>query len=314
MAKYKIGIVGFGKIARDQHAPAIAASPDFELLAVSNPSPGAQPETVPSFATMADMLQNVPALEAVALCTPPGPRRLLGAQCLAAGKHVLLEKPPAATVAEVNDLTSRANTAGKVVFAAYHSQHNQAVKSAAEILAGKTIRGLTVTWKEDIRQWHPEQDWILEPGGFGIFDAGINALSILTRMLPQPVFISNASLWFPSNRQAPIAADLTLTTGTGADERLTASFDWRGSGVPPTWVIDIDTGDGLRLKLDDAGSGLEVDGQRPLIGQANEYADLYREFAALLAAGKSQVDCAPFQLVADSFMVGRRTEVEAFEF
>ena len=112
MAKYNIAIVGFGKIARDQHAPAIAASAEFELLAVSNVSPGAQPEGVPSFATMADMLQNVPGLDAVALCTPPGPRRLLAAQCIAAGKHVLLEKPPAATVAEVNDLASRANAAG----------------------------------------------------------------------------------------------------------------------------------------------------------------------------------------------------------
>ena len=314
MAKYKIGIVGFGRIAREQHAPAIAASPDFELQAVSNPTPGAPPAGVPTFATMAHMLQNVPRLDAVALCTPPGPRRLLAVQCVAAGKHVLLEKPPAATVAEVNDLASRANAAGKVIFAAYHSQHNQAVKSAAQILAGKAIRALAVTWKEDIRQWHPGQDWILEAGGFGIFDTGINALSILTRMLPQPVFISSANLWFPSNRQAPIAADLTLTTGTAATERLTANFDWRQSGGPPTWEIHIDTVDGIKLKVGDGGSRLEVEGQRPFLGPADEYANVYRVFAALLAAGKSQIDSAPFQLVADSFMVGRRTQVEAFEF
>lgn len=313
MAKHKIAIIGFGKIARDQHEPAIAASPDFELAAVSNVGSGSPPPGIPSFATPAEMLQNVPDLVAVALCTPPGPRRLIAAQCLAAGKHVLLEKPPAATVAEVDDLADRAEAAGRVVFATYHAQHNAAVEKAAEILANKTIQTLLVNWKEDIRQWHPGQDWILEAGGFGIFDPGINALSILTRILPQAVFISTANLIFPSNRQAPIAADLIFSTGTAAGEQLKASFDWRQSG-PPTWEINIEAADGTKLKLADGGSSLKIEGQPTFVGPADEYPDIYRTFGLLLAAGKSKVDRAPFQLVADAFMVGRRTEAQAFDF
>lgn len=313
MAKYKIGIVGFGKIAHDQHAPAIAASADFELSAVSNVGSGSSPEGIPSFTTPGEMLRQVPDLDAVALCTPPGPRRLIAAQCLAAGKHVLLEKPPAATVAEVDDLASRAQAASKVVFATYHAQHNAAVEKAAEILANKMVRTLLVTWKEDIRQWHPGQDWILEAGGFGVFDPGINALSILTRILPQSVFISSANLFFPANRQAPIAAHLVLSTGTDGTEQLEADFDWRQSG-PPTWEIAIETADGTKLKLAAGGSILMIEGEAPFVGAPDEYADIYKCFAGLLAAGKSKVDSAPFQLVADSFMVGRRTDVDAFEF
>ncbi len=259
------------------------------------------------------MLQNVPDLDAVALCTPPGPRRLIAAQCLSAGKHVLLEKPPAATVAEVDDLANRAKAAGKVVFATYHAQHNAAVDRAATFLTDKSIKTLAVTWKEDIRQWHPGQDWILDAGGFGIFDPGINALSILTRILPQPIFIHRANLTFPDNRQAPIAADLTFTTGTGSEEQLSATLDWRQSG-PPTWEIDIETADGDKLKLANGGSCLEIVGQPPFIGPADEYPDVYRSFAALLAGGQSKVDSAPFQLVADAFMVGRKIETESFSF
>ena len=313
MAKYKIGIIGFGKIAHDQHAPAIAASEHFELVAVSNVGATAPPPGIPIFATPAEMLQNVAGLDAVALCTPPGPRRLIAAQCLLAGKHVLLEKPPAATVAEVNDLAERGKAAGKIVFATYHAQHNAAVDKVAEILADKSIKTLAVTWKEDIRQWHPGQDWILDAGGFGIFDPGINALSILTRILPQPIFIRTANLTFPSNRQAPIAADLTFTTGAGAEEDLSATFDWRHSG-PPTWEIDIETANGTKLKLAKGGSCLEIEDQPPFVGPENEYPDIYRSFAALIQSGQAKVDSTPFQLVADAFMVGRRIETEPFNF
>src|SRR5947209_7438119 len=103
MANYKIGIIGFGKIAQDQHAPAIAASPQFELVAVSNIGGGSVPESVRSFERYDEMLTSIAELDAVSICTPPGPRRLIAAACLGAGKHVLLEKPPAGTVTEVTD-------------------------------------------------------------------------------------------------------------------------------------------------------------------------------------------------------------------
>ena len=120
MAEYRIAIIGFGKIGVDQHAPAIAASPHFDLVAVSNGS-GAAPAGLPSFQDYPEMLQKVEGLDAVAICTPPGPRRVIAADCLAAGKNVLLEKPPAGSVAEVTDIAHRALAAGKVAFATYHA-------------------------------------------------------------------------------------------------------------------------------------------------------------------------------------------------
>ena len=313
MTKQKIGIIGFGKIARDQHAPAIAASPSFELVGVSNLGSGTAPDGVPGFASYAEMLKALPEMEAVAICTPPGPRRLIAADCLASGRNVLLEKPPAATVAEVRDIADRAKVAGKAAFATYHAQHNAAVKLAAETLAGKTVQSLSVTWKEDIRRWHPGQDWILAAGGFGIFDPGINALSILTRILPQPIFIKSATLAFPANRHAPIAAGLVFSTGLAVNERLSATLDWRQTG-PQIWQIEVQADDGMKLKLVNGGSQLEIDGQLPFAGPADEYSDIYRDFAALLAAGHSDVNSAPFQLVADAFMLGQRQQVEPFEF
>ena len=313
MAKYKVGIIGFGKIAHDQHAPAIAGSPNFELVAISNGGDAAAPAGAKAFADYADMLKEAPELDAVAICTPPGPRRTIASDCLAAGRHVLLEKPPAGTVTEVTSIGFAAKAAGKVAFATYHAQHNAAVKRAADKLAGKQVKTLQVTWKEDIRRWHPGQDWILAAGGFGIFDPGINALSILTRIMPEPVFIEKAELFFPANRQAPIAADLVLGTGVHDVEQLQATFDWRQTG-PQTWDVAVETVDGLKLKLSVGGSQLDVEGEPSFVGPPDEYPDIYREFATLLDQAQSKVEAAPFQLVADAFMLGSRTQVEAFQF
>lgn len=313
MAKHRIAIIGFGKIARDQHLPAINASPDFELAAVSNAGSADVPAGVQVFNGYEDMLKGAADLDAVAICTPPGPRRSIAAACLAAGKHVLLEKPPAGTVTEVADIAHRAASAGKVAYAAYHAQHNAAVKRAGEMLASQTLKALRVTWKEDIRRWHPGQEWILAAGGFGIFDPGINALSILTRILPCPIFISAAELFFPANRQAPIAANLTFGTGPGTNQSLTAELDWRQTG-PQTWSIDVETAEGIKLTLSNGGSQLDTDGQPTFVGAPDEYPDIYKEFAQMLATSRSEVDTAPFQLVADAFMLATRTQVAPFDF
>ena len=312
MAKYRLAIVGMGKIATDQHVPAIRAVPAFELLAVSSTSGKTHPDATFFYTDWNEMLAKTPDLDAVSICTPPGPRRAIAAACLAAGKHVLLEKPPAGSVAEVNDIAERAKAANKVAFATYHAQHNEAVKRAEQALAGKTVKTLDVTWKEDIRRWHPGQDWILAAGGFGIFDPGINAMSILTKILPAAVFIESAELFFPANRGAPIAANLKFVSGVQGED-LHAELDWRQTG-PQTWDIAVETTDGLKLKLTGGGARLEIEGQAPFEGQHDEYPDIYREFETLLDSHTSRCDAAPFQLVADAFMLGQRTQVEAFSF
>jgi D-galactose 1-dehydrogenase len=216
-------------------------------------------------------------------------------------------------VTEVRDMGERAAAAGKVVFATWHAQHNEAVKRARAALAGKTVKSLDVIWKEDLRRWHPGQDWILEAGGFGIFDPGINAMSILTDILPASIFVSGAELFFPANREGPIAANLKFSTGLAEGENLSAEFDWRQAGEQ-TWEIDVETTDGMKLKLTGGGATLTIDGQPPFTGQTDEYPDIYRDFATLIDTGKSRLDAAPFQLVADCFLLGKRTVVEAFDF
>jgi D-galactose 1-dehydrogenase len=253
----------------------------------------------------------LPELDAVAVCTPPQVRHRIAREALEAGKHVLLEKPPAATLSELHDLGRIADRAGLVVFTTWHSQYNRAVDVARETLRGQRVRRLLVTWKEDVRHWHPGQQWIWEAGGFGVFDPGINALSIVTKILPQPVFVRRADLQFPSNRDAPIAADIEFSSGLDGED-LRAVFDWRQTG-PQTWDIEVETEGGARLLLAQGGSRLEIDGREVAQARPAEYEGIYERFATLLDEGRSEIDDDPFRLVADAFMVGRRVAVEAFE-
>lgn len=310
MPPHRIAIVGLGKIALDQHVPAIRGNPAFELVAVSSPrGPGL--EGVPhSFTDHRAMLEALPDLDAVAICTPPGVRHRIARDVLGSGRHVLLEKPPAASLSEVEDLKEQAARAGRVLFATWHARHNPAVEEARRRLAGQRVRRLQVTWKEDVRRWHPGQAWIWRAGGFGVFDPGINALSILTRILPEPAFVARADLSFPANADAPIAASLDLSSGReGAEMR--AEFDWRQTG-DQIWDIVAETEAGSTLALRRGGSRLEVDGHVVVDEEPAEYPAIYEHFAQLLEEGRSDVDEAPFRLVADAFMLGRRLTVEAF--
>src|SRR5215210_8610451 len=307
---HRIGIIGLGKIAQDQHVPAIRANPAFAPGATSRTRAVTIPGVPVAHTDYRDMLK-MPDLDAVAICTPPQVRHAIARDALMAGKHALLEKPPAATLSELVDLAAIAERQKKVLFTTWHAQYNAGVDAAQKALAGRNVQRLLVTWKEDVRRWHPGQTWIWQAGGFGVFDPGINALSIVTRILPAPIFVQKADLQFPANADAPIAASLTFSAGA-ADEDLRAEFDWRQTG-PQTWDIEVGTTDGGTVALRQGGTRLETDGKATVDAPSAEYPGVYARFDALLRASQSEVDAAPLRLAADAFLLAKRTTVEAFD-
>jgi D-galactose 1-dehydrogenase len=306
VGRTKVALVGIGKIALDQHVPAIAASPDWELAATVSRK-GSVPG-IEAFTDMAAMLAIRPDIPVVSLALPPVPRYVYAEAALKAGRHVMLEKPPGATLAEIHALQAIAAAKGVSLYSTWHSRMAHAVAPAKAWLHGKTVSRAHITWREDVRKWHPGQDWVFEPGGMGVFDPGINALSILTEILPEPVHLTSATLTFPENRQTPIAARLDFSGNVSAD------FDWRQTG-PQTWDIEVDTTHG-QLALRMGGNVLEIDG-KPVAGESSimgEYPALYARLADLVARRASEVDLSPMVHVADAMTLGRRETTAAFHF
>jgi D-galactose 1-dehydrogenase len=301
MKPLRIAIIGYGKIAEDQHLPSIKGNSRFELVATSSRSGQGVAKT---FTDWRELIRTE-ALDAVAITTPPEPRFEIARECVAAGLHCLLEKPPTAGLAEIADLDCQAHAKGVTLFTTWHAQHHATVDAAAKALAGKRIKSLEIHWHEDVHKWHPGQQWIWEPGGFGVFDPGINALSIATKIFPGGLFVQSAELQVPANAQTPIAADIIFSSPQ-ADGPLHASLDWRRS-EGEEWTIAVETSDDASVRLEDGGETLILNCGAPQKDDGpGEYPDIYRVFADLIDERRSLVDVAPFRLVADSFLIAKR--------
>ncbi len=307
-----IALVGIGKIAIDQHVPALIASPDWELSATV--SRAGAVDGIPAYTDFTQMLDERPDIRVVSLCLPPIPRFDYAAMAIEAGRHVMLEKPPGATLSECHTLEAMARAKRLSLFATWHSREAEMVAPAKAWLKGKTLRNLHITWKEDVRRWHPGQEWIWEPGGLGVFDPGINALSIVTEILPDAIHLKSATLEVPENKQAPIAAKLDFFHPHGAG--VTADFDWRQEGEQ-TWCIDAETDQGV-LRLWSGGARMAIDGievkpsGRDVSELSGEYPRLYQKMARLVESGNVDADLSPMRHVADAFTLGRRETVAPF--
>ncbi len=303
-----IGLVGCGKIARDQHIPAIAATGGLHLAAIADPY--ATHPAVPSYPDLAAMLAAHPEIGAVALCQPPQARFAAAREAIRAGRHVMLEKPPGGTVSEAEALVALARDAGVSLFTAWHSREAAGVAAARQWLRSKVITRVHIAWKEDVRVWHPGQRWIAQPGGFGVFDPGINALSILTALIPDAIRVLRADLVVPANWQTPIAAQIAMETADGVP--IAAEFDFRQTGSQ-VWTIAFETTAG-DAALADGGATFSAEGVLQPAAGPHEYPALYRHFAQLVRTGQCAADLRPLQLVADAFLCGRASATAEFDY
>ena len=309
----RMAVIGLGKIAHDQHLPAIAHSRHFELVATVDRT-GVSVGKTPFFRSIEALIASGIEVDAVAICTPPQVRHDIAQTALEQGWHVLLEKPPGATIAEVVALREYAQEHELTLFTAWHSRFAPAVEAAQKWLEGREMIRARITWRENVRIWHPGQTWIWEPGGFGVFDPGINGLSIATRILPSPMFVVSSQLSFPANLCAPIAAQVSCRDRSGAPIEL--DFDFLQEG-PQHWDIEVETRAGT-LTLSKGGAELSVsegsliEPDKQLEDLAGEYPGLYRKFSVLVRAGVSEVDVSPMRLVADAFLRARIVQVAEY--
>lgn len=296
----RFALVGTGKVARDFHLPALAHNSQVTLVG-SVDRKGIGIEGLPVYTSIADALTGFTDLQALVLCTPPEGRHEQALAALRRGIHVFLEKPPAASLSAVRAMREVATRANVTLFASWHSRHAPAVEPARLWLRDRRIRSVEIVWAENVRQWHPGQDWILDRSGFGVFDPGINALSILTAVLPTPVLLESAVLDVPANRTAPVSASMRLCDAEATP--ITATFDFLRTGTP-RWDIVVHTSDGA-IEITERGFALSVDGKAVPLPAEQEYRSLYARFVELIRNGESDVDARPLELVADAFLLGQ---------
>ena len=306
---YKVALVGYGKIARDQHIPCLKANPDFELSCLISQS--ATGSNVPIYRSLEDAFDNHTSIDAVVLCTPPSVRLGLTMTAVRNGCAVMLEKPPASNVLEARRIIALAEEAEAVVFATWHSRFAAMVQKVTQLMQSNQPSKIKVVWHESVHKWHPGQPWLWEDGAFGVFDMGINALSILTEILPTKYTVVSADFEVPHNLQAPVAAKVELLAAPNIPVYIDLDFL---AGEAEQWEIEIEFGDGSMIKLYEGGAGLVNEEGRSELHPNREYHCMYQKFSKMIGEGSREIDIRPLKIVEDSFSKAIRKPVAALSY
>jgi len=114
---HRVALVGFGLAGRVFHAPLIAATPGLDLHAVVTSQHEAVRAAYPEARPLADFAEVLadPAVSLVVLATPDHVHAEQARAAIAAGKHVVIDKPLAPTLAEAHDIAERARAAGTML-------------------------------------------------------------------------------------------------------------------------------------------------------------------------------------------------------
>ena len=133
--KFKVGIVGTGGIARNDHIPGWQTIPDVEIVAVCDidkaraATAGQQAGTTAVFTDYKKLMQRK-EIDAVDICTPNLSHTPIVLAALAAGKHVICEKPLAVTTKEVKAMGQMARTKRRILMTAQHRRYESASVAA----------------------------------------------------------------------------------------------------------------------------------------------------------------------------------------
>jgi predicted dehydrogenase len=255
----RFGIVGAGMVAR-YHADAIARTPGARLEAVCRGSPGREAETSARFGVPCE--PNVAALlarrdiDAVCICTPSG---LHAAQTIAAaqaGKHVLVEKPMALSLADADAMIDACARAGVRLGVALERRADptfQAVRAAvaAGALGDLTLGTVSVPYFRPQRYYDSAAwrgTWALDGGGT-LMNQGIHLLDLL--------------LWFMGDVAEVQARAATLARAIEVEDCIAAALRF-ASGALGSVVATTVAAPGFphRVEVYGTAGGIQIEGER----------------------------------------------------
>ncbi len=182
-----IGLVGCGAIARFMYVPAARALADqgVQLVAVADSVPEKAHElAMATGATQHNDHRGVvadPRVNAVIVATTIGTHYEIAMDAIQAGKHVLLQKPMATSVAEADRLIDAATSAGVLLqVEPPHRMHPLVERARRDIDRGLIGKVCLVTGSA-AHNGPPDRPWFYfkEHGGSVIFDMGVHALSFV---------------------------------------------------------------------------------------------------------------------------------------
>ena len=344
---YNIVIVGYGEIARKAHTSAILQrNGDCRIVALVDvrdreellPSIPQEIVHVPIYPTLQDAVNEHPECNVASICTPQQFTLDLAFEAIKLGLHVLLEKPPG----DYRRLPLLLGEAIKKrdpplsVFTAYHSSAPPGLPHIQKWLQHwneQEITSVKITWKENVKKWHPGQDWIATREGLGVLDILFNPLSLLVHVMTtsdgtDQIQLEEAHLNRPSNWESPISGTASMRAG---EVPIEAFFAWEyianAATNDPEEIWDIvmtakaktDSANSSTMAIKDGGAQVYIDGEKVttestadyMIGP--EYVNLYEIFVKLMNEGRSYIDATTPRLIQEIMDTAEWNEVDEYK-
>jgi myo-inositol 2-dehydrogenase/D-chiro-inositol 1-dehydrogenase len=140
----RLAFVGCGRATTELHLPALRGNADIEVVAfcdVDAARAGAAMRLVPGARVVEDVatLARDPAIDAVAVCTPPSEHALQASVVLDAGKHLFVEKPLALTRSDCDAIVDRAASTSSVAAVGFNLRLHRLLQAAHKIIARGTL-------------------------------------------------------------------------------------------------------------------------------------------------------------------------------
>jgi predicted dehydrogenase len=192
----KVALLGCGWI-QDFHARGVLAHPDAELAAVANHREEtarafAKRHGIPRVTTDWEALARDPEIDAVVIATPNALHAPQAIAALRAGKHVLVEKPMAISVAECDEMIAAARGSGARLMVAHCWRFRDEVRAMRDRIAGGDLGEIVKTRGYGVHAGWGPSGWFTDPGlagGGALVDMGVHAIDTVRFLLgdPEPV-------------------------------------------------------------------------------------------------------------------------------
>ena len=172
----RIGIIGCGAISA-QHIEAIGALPETRLVGVVDASEARAQATgerlsVPWSTKLEDLIER-DDVDAVTICTPSGLHPGQARAALRAGKHVLVEKPIALSVAEAEAVVEDGHARARIVATVSQRRFEPAMQALHEAIAAGALGRISLIMGESLHH-RPQSYYDSAPWrGTVAFDGGV---------------------------------------------------------------------------------------------------------------------------------------------
>ena len=156
MGEIGVGLIGYGLGGRAFHAPYVRATPGMALRAVVSRDPAKVHADLPGMRVVPDVdtLLGEPGVDLVVVSSPDALHAEHALAAIRAGKHVLIDKPFATTLADARAVAAEGEAKGVVVTAFQNRRWDADFRTLRALIASEAL-GEVVQFESHFDRWRP---------------------------------------------------------------------------------------------------------------------------------------------------------------